>query len=162
MRRCAIFFLALAFAFSSAWSSPLPGYVQLSSEDYQKLVAICSKLKTLNETLLDSSGNSEKEILLLKREIETIKSELATLKTSLLQSQSEQQDLSRKLLEVEELLSKAQILLQSSEKSLIAQSLLLNRKILVWKVATAGVATIAVVEFVLLASGAAKALVTTR
>lgn len=158
MRRCVCFLLALLFALSSSWSSPLPGLVQLSMEDYQRLVDICAKLKTLNEVLLDSSEKSTSEILLLKSEIEKMQSELATLKASFSEVSSERVLLNRKLSEAEELLSKALISLQNSEKSLIAQSLLMEAGLLKWKAATAIVAAVAVAELIYLLAGAAKSL----
>lgn len=159
MRRCACFLLALFFALSLSWPSPLPGYTQLTTEDYQRLVVICTRLKTLNETLLSSSQTSTSEIVILKSEIETMQSELSTLKDSLSRASLERLDLSRKLLEAEQLLLKARDYLKNSETSLIAQSLTLRMQLLKWKAATAIVAAVAVAELIYLLAGAAKPLI---
>jgi len=160
MRRCVCFLLALLYAFSLSWSSPLPGYVQLSTTDYQRLVEICEKLKTLNEVLLSSSQISTSEIEILKKEIQTTSLELTELKSSLSQLTIERQALNEKLLEAEVLLLKALDSLKNSEKSLIAQSLLMQATVLKWKVATAVVATVALAELIYLLSSAAKSLIT--
>lgn len=139
--RFGCFLLALLLGFSSVSAEPSSSLVQLSQMEYQKLVEIFKRLKTLNETLLLSSENSQSEIASLRSEIEKMQIELASLKKSLEQSVQEREILSRKLQEVETLLQKALESLKNSERSLTLYSLSMEAKLLKWKI-SAGVSAL--------------------
>lgn len=124
-------------AFSLASQSSLAGYVQFQMEDYLKLLKIYEGLRTQNELLSSESLKSSSLIAELKKSNEEVSIELSLLRQKYQGELEHTMILSNLLKQVESELKAAQGSLANLEKSLKEQLFLMNKKLVVWKVATA-------------------------